>query len=123
MNSQVLLPRRFVDLDASTSATSSLKSATIASSTVEVLAPARAAAAGARRDARVALAREPLRVGGEQVARVERAAEPRRVEALDRAVEAAIGLDAAAAVHLAAAVGVLQILGLVRLVRILSRSV
>ena len=65
-----------------------------------------------QRDPRVAPAREALGVDVEQLPRVERAAEPRRVEALDRPVEAPVGLDAAAAVDLAARVGELQILGL-----------
>src|SRR5258705_12060963 len=56
------------------------------------------------RDARVALAREALRVDVEQLPRVERAPEPRRVEPFDRSIKTAIGFDAAAAVDLAARV-------------------
>src|SRR4029450_1866962 len=70
-------------------------------------------------DASIALPRELLRVIVEQIARRNRAPEPRRVEPTRRSVEPAIRLDAAAAVDLAPRIRVLQIFRLVDLVAVL----
>ena len=106
MNSLSLVHGVLVDLHVRP-ITNFLKSATIASSTTKSFFTTCGSAPAARRACR--LRRELLGVGGEQAAVEQRAAEARRVEALDRTVEALVGLDAAAAVHLAAAVRELQL--------------
>src|SRR5262245_44272362 len=72
------------------------------------------AAGGRAAYPRVALGRVALREALELLPRVQRPAEPRRIESLDRAGDALVGLDAAAAVDRTARVSVLQLVGRVR---------
>src|SRR6185436_20576108 len=71
------------------------------------------------RHACVALTGEAARVDVEESPPGDRACEAARVEPFGRAVKAPIGLNTATAIHLAAGVGELQLLGLVRLVGVL----